>query len=319
MGSGDLRVENCMSYVYLGAFFTQDGRVETATKLHTQAKDKHVMKFVSFVAKNTDCPFWIKRKVFEAALLTSVLYSAEAWLSKDLAHLHKMYMALVKTLLGVRTLTPIDICLTELGYCTLPGHVRLMQHRFISRLILQRSGMMDDPFIMVWNLCCDARTHGAMYIKELLAENDPRTCDQNKLRDRIKKCATPAAPGQKRKGTKFRTYIEVNPDLEPHPVYKDASTKEWQRIVFTRLRTSSHNLAVEWGRWARVPPENRLCQCGSVQTEARILLQCPLTDHIRRDHPDVNFHLSGEFILASERCELVRYSRIYIFMFPMIC
>ena len=27
----------------------------------------------------------------------------------------------------------------------------------------------------------------------------------------------------------------------------------------------------------------------------------------------------GEFILASERCELVRYSRIYIFMFPMIC
>ena len=61
--------------------------------------------------------------------------------------------------------------------------------------------MVDDPFIMVWNLCRDPRTHGAMYIRELLAENDPRTCDLNKLRDRIKKCATPAAPGQERKRT----------------------------------------------------------------------------------------------------------------------
>ena len=148
MGSGDLRVENCMSYVYLGAFFTQDGRVETATK--TKTKPKHVMKFVFFVTKNTDCPFWIKRKVFEAALLTSVLYSAEAWLSKDLAHLHKMYMALVKTLLGVRTSTPNDICLTELGYCTLPGHVRSMQHRFISRLILQRFNMIHSSWCGIY-------------------------------------------------------------------------------------------------------------------------------------------------------------------------
>ena len=39
---GDLCIENCESYVCLGIIFTQDASVELATKLHTQAKDKHI-------------------------------------------------------------------------------------------------------------------------------------------------------------------------------------------------------------------------------------------------------------------------------------
>ena len=75
---GDTRIQNCSSYIYLGAVFSQDGSIETATKIHCQGKEKHVLKFIAFITKNTDCPFWVKKKVFEAALLTAVLYSRDA-------------------------------------------------------------------------------------------------------------------------------------------------------------------------------------------------------------------------------------------------
>ena len=48
-------------------------------------------------------------------------------------------------------------------------------------------------------------------------------------------------------------------------------TNDVQRVSFTRLRVSGHNLAIETGRWdrrgrGRLPPEERLCACGEVCT-----------------------------------------------------
>ena len=66
---------------------------------------------------------------------------------------------------------------------------------------------------------------------------------------------------------------------------------EFQRIAFTRIRTSSHRLRVETGRWTRPqnPRENRLCLCNSdVQTESHVLLECPLTAHIRNQYNTIS-------------------------------
>ena len=53
------------------------------------------------------------------------------------------------------------------------------------------------------------------------------------------------------------------------------------RITFTRFRVSSHRLRVEMGRWSRIPPEQRTCQCETgIQNEQHILV-CPLTQDIR--------------------------------------
>ena len=64
---GDTRIQNCSSYIYLGAVFSQDGSIETATKIHCQIKEKHVLKFIAFITKNTDCPFWVKEKGFRSS------------------------------------------------------------------------------------------------------------------------------------------------------------------------------------------------------------------------------------------------------------
>ena len=56
--------------------------------------------------------------------------------------------------------------------------------------------------------------------------------------------------------------MSLNPDLEYDSMYD-----ERKRMDFSRLRLSSHRLAVETGRWSRVPADRRLCACGLVQTE----------------------------------------------------
>ena len=49
-------------------------------------------------------------------------------------------------------------------------------------------------------------------------------------------------------------------------------------IAFTRVCLSSHRLRIETGRWARIPRERRLCDCGAVQAEEHVLVRCPLTE-----------------------------------------
>ena len=91
----------------------------------------------------------------------------------------------------------------------------------------------------------------------------------------------------------------MNPDLVVHPIYSSSDIVEDDfRIAFTRLRLSSHRLRIETGRWARIPQELRLCQCGlAVQTEKHVLTECALVGDIRRSHSNesvvFNEFLSG--------------------------
>ena len=57
---------------------------------------------------------------------------------------------------------------------------------------------------------------------------------------------------------------------------------EHYRIAFTRMRTSSHRLRVETGRWAGIDRERRICKCGEgIGDEEHVLTECKLTQHLR--------------------------------------
>ena len=65
----------------------------------------------------------------------------------------------------------------------------------------------------------------------------------------------------------------------------DETVDDYLRIAFTRLRTSSHRLKVETGRWSRIPRERRLCKCGmGVQTEKHVLVECELAEPIKQKY-----------------------------------
>lgn len=52
---------------------------------------------------------------------------------------------------------------------------------------------------------------------------------------------------REKKGTKYETYCEINPDLTGNPLYMNdrPNVEDSLRITFTRFRVSSHRLHIE--------------------------------------------------------------------------
>ena len=248
-------------------------------------KKSHVVKFEAFTKKNSDLPFPGKMKVFEAALVSAILYGSEAWLSESaIKTATPMYMACIRSLLGVRKTTASDLCLVESNLPPLLQRIKVSQQRCIEKLINERTDIPDDPFMHAMGLARDANAPCARYILSLeqFAPEDTR----RQLNERIEQ-------SQRTKYITYRTLM--NPQLSLHEMYTDTSVKEHERLAVTRLRLSSHNMAIEKGRWARQPRERRICVCGEVQDEPHVLGICPLTAPVRAKYPQINFEMPAFF------------------------
>ena len=274
----DMRVSYCTSYIYLGSPFTDDGLASTAVKLHANKKMCHVLKFISFVNRNNDVPFYIKRKVFDACVTTSVLYGCESWLSCDLKPIEKLYKWCIKELLGVRITTNNDICMVELGLPSLKALVKEKQRKYFHKVWTERNDMVDDPLMHVLRLVLNYNDKVSRYINDMtLSDFNDVEEDKHRMRLNIRNSLS----------NRLTFYKQINPDLLVHDIYtRSTRVNEIERVSWTRLRLSAHSLAVETGRWnrrgrGRLPMEERLCPCGLVQTETHVIETCPLSSTLR--------------------------------------
>ena len=120
--------------------------------------------------------------------------------------------------------------------------------------------------------------------------------------------------------TKFVTYVQhMNPSLCVHDMYSSIGVIEAQRLTATRIRLSSHNLAIERGRWSRHPRHERLCECGAIQDELHVAASCPSTDAIRSNHPDMDFNLPSLFNDSPPPLMLPVVHQIFVkFVWPVV-
>ena len=157
-----------------------------------------------------------------------------------------------------------------------------------------------------WSLANASNSPCAKYINVLLQSDDPATSEVNKIKDRIRVSTR----------TKASTYFqEMNPELEVHNVYTSPGIPEHHRIAFTQLQLSSHNLAIETGRWARVPRESRLCTCGSIQSESHVLSSCEQTEDIRQNASSIHCFNLADFFNSQDtlRMCLVCYDCLHVY------
>ena len=73
----------CDKYVYLGNIIVNKP-IRMQVEEHVQSQAKNVGKFQSFLSKNQNAPYCVKKKVWSAALNSSRLYGAESWWYSDL-------------------------------------------------------------------------------------------------------------------------------------------------------------------------------------------------------------------------------------------
>ena len=113
--------------------FHQDGKSITAVKEHVFSKQPKVLKFAAFTEKNVDYPFWVKKKVMECAILSSVTYGCEAWIDGSIEAAQTMYM--------------------------------------YKKMVQTRVGLTYDPFMHIWQLCEANNTKGYQYLCKVLNED----------------------------------------------------------------------------------------------------------------------------------------------------
>lgn len=121
--------------------------------------------------------------------------------------------------------------------------------------------------------------------------------------------------------TKFKTYVTLNPTLAVHKTYvlTDEIPEEYQRIATSRLRLSSHRLAIETGRWSRISQDQRLCTCGSIQTENHVVCDCIRTDEIREQFKNLDFtNLENFFDNCSNIVSMCKCSYMVLNMYRWI-
>ena len=262
---GEPRITHIDKYMYLGVFFTADGNIPSSLKEHICDRYKHFNKLIIFLTCNYDAPFSVKKKVFQAAFSTALLYGMESWLNLSLKPMEVLYMKGVRVLLGVKKSTPSDLCLLEADIPPLRSVVDNAQAKFFKKMLEERAQMNDDPFGFV--MCLIREEDHVMWdeISRLLSVEDHIKVGMDKLRASV----------LENSGSKFLTYRELNPDLSAHALYKSTRYHpDNLRISFTRFRLSSHRLKIEVGRWSGKPREDRLCGCGAIQDERHTLV-CP--------------------------------------------
>ena len=108
------------------------------------------------------------------------------------------------------------------------------------------------------------------------------------------------------------TYKDLNPNFVVHQVDRTKHTiDEKHRLSFTRFRVSGHSLMCEMGRWnrrgrGRLPLEERLCQCGQIQTEKHVVQDSVMTLHLRNIY---NFRtiedLFSELFTPEKTCKII--------------
>ncbi len=278
----NIKIDCVHKYLYLGAWICDDAKMNTVLDLHETVNEMQLNKFAIFCAANNIMPYTYKRKVFDAAVTSALLYSSETWLTNNPRKIIVQYNRAVKNLLGVRKFTSPDMCLIESGIPPVLDVIAKRRRKFLESKL--REPNVEEPFYVAFELCRVANTPGYQFVMKALQYRDNvNPLDIVKMRIREK-------PETASKYVAYRSVI--NPELSVHPVYvSNEFVPDYKRQALTRLRLMSHDLKIETGRRNGIPAELRLCMCDSnaVQDESHVLLNCSLSRDCRARYNMLDF------------------------------
>jgi hypothetical protein len=264
-------ISHAERYTYLGNIITIDS-VAKQVMCNLEFKERQLHKYCSFLRKNSDAPYWIKHKVLQSALNSSIFYGCESWITSDLAAANRVHTMALKQLLGVRAQTCNLAVHVESGNADAKAIILKRQKTFLTSC-MARDTFNGSPLDKTINIARNMKSPAFTQLCKILdLQQCPVETYLQSARTQIQAATT----------TKLSTYRTINPALEVHPIYyKNSPVEEYKRIETTRLRLSSHRLKIETGRWSRIQRDQRLCSCGAIQDESHVLLACPRSQNLR--------------------------------------
>lgn len=186
----------------------------------------------------------VSRKVFEACLMSALLYGCESSLDADLRPAIKLYNRSLKNFLDVPISTCNGVCYIESGYPPLLSLVKNRQRKFFWKMWDERAAMEDDSFALSLRIVMENEYRTRTHISDLLSHANINDIEValNVLK----------AKRLESNSSRRIVYTDLSPNLSVHSVYTTKySVSEHHRVAFTQFRVSAHSLAIEVGRWNR--------------------------------------------------------------------
>ena len=163
-------------------------------------------------------PYMYKKKVLQAAIISSLLYGSESWFDAKLKMLEQMYYGALKSLLGVRETTQTDVILIETGMPTVKELISMRTIAFVKKNV--RADKDSTPLAKAFKMCEDKGTCGYRYLKRLL--DSPQIVCLQETKQNF----------EHETGTKAVTYKEINPALNIHKVYTSDKYIDERKLLF---------------------------------------------------------------------------------------
>ncbi|XP_059066243.1 uncharacterized protein LOC131857578 [Cryptomeria japonica] len=279
-------LEEVADYKYLGIHFNKSLSWEGCRKKRTLGGWKALYALQNRCKEAELWDWKTIQTLFRLLVLPVILYGCEVWASSTLdsqwKQIERIQKRLITSKFKIKSTVPYDIMLSETGAA--PIEAAAMVH-LIS--YLKRNEQMGEdrrPKVVVNDTLCKRKKTWMKQNIKWLEKWDIylNSCPTNRreikvfVMEKFYKKNWSIGLGRKK-----QYYInEFNPNYDHlQKVYIGANISWKAKILIAQLRTNSHQLRCETGRWKRPKEiwEERVfpfCISGSVETEKHFILEC---------------------------------------------
>ena len=289
----ELEITNAFSY--LGIVFSPNGLYNKAQRQLSQQGNKAMFKLFSSVSKFRNLNPGILLDLFDKLILPILCYSCEVWgfnVGKDIERVHLRFC---KYILRIKNNTLNEIVYGELGRRPLYVYrmtrtikywihiMELEENRYVKcmyNVLYQRSliNVTRSWVTEVRNLLCNCGFAEVWYNQSVRYNEDFLKV----VTQRIYDIYSQDWSAKLHESPSSRTYILYKDALIFSKYISEIKIEKW-RISLTRFRTNNHKLAIETGRWNKLPINERKCNfCLELEDEFHFLLECKLYITLRK-------------------------------------
>jgi len=310
---GDVTLNTCDSYCYLGTTFTRSGSFKVASEALNAKAVGAMFSLLRNLYKYTNISMNIMLDLFDRMILPISIYNCEVWgcrfiptnsnnnklFGKDnLSNLvpEVLHFRYLKRLLCLPKRTSNWAVLSEAGRYPITLRVAESMIKYLIHVKNTNSHILKAAFETSVKLSNEGHSSWFNSIQKLLTFlnlDNLLLMPDNEINSEISTMKTRLRHkydtvwleerGEHFHNSKLELFVSLKEEFGMSPHLVKCNVPSF-RSAITKIRTSAHKFPVETGRYQSVPRENRLCPfgCNVVGNESHYMLQCkhPLIEKV---------------------------------------
>ena len=294
----NIELEVVDSFKYLGIMFYKNGSWNRTQKCLAEY-GSFALHNLNRLLQDMNLKTNEKFKLFDS-LVSSVLgYAGEVWGFHGAPDIERLHTQFCRSILGVKKSTNLAALYSELGRKPLIVFRKLRILKYWWKIIESDDTLIKNVYNLLYDDVLNERNYNASnwayQVKNILESLgfaytwNNQALDNltfHEIKQRLFDQANQDLMRSINTSTKLQSYCIFKEDTHLES-YIDTVKITKYRFALSRLRLSSHNLAIETGRYTGIPRHERICtSCNMnvVENEFHFLLACPHYIDLRRKY-----------------------------------